>query len=102
MTKVFAAVLPEGVPEAARHNPEAHGLVNHNGLSRKHIFDSVKASLERLQLDYVDVIQVHRFDYNTPIEETMTALHDVVKVGLARYIGMSSCYAWQFHMMQSK
>lgn len=52
-------------------------------------------------MDYVDVLQCHRFDPETPIEETMEALHDVVKAGYARYIGMSSCYAWQFYMMQS-
>ncbi|KAG8991516.1 hypothetical protein FRB94_012448 [Tulasnella sp. JGI-2019a] len=74
---------------------------NRYGLSRKHIFDSIKHSLERLQLDYVDVLQCHRFDYDTPIEETMQALHDVVKAGYARYIGMSSCWAWQFHKMQN-
>jgi len=74
---------------------------NQQGLSRKHIFESVKHSLERLQLDYIDVLQCHRFDYNTPIEETMQALHDVVKAGFVRYIGMSSCYAWQFHKMQN-
>ncbi|KAG8882414.1 hypothetical protein FRB98_003720 [Tulasnella sp. 332] len=67
----------------------------------KHIFDSIKHSLERIQLDYVDLLQCHRFDYDTPIEETMHALHDVVKAGYARYIGMSSCYAWQFHKMQN-
>jgi len=77
------------------------GFVNQRGLSRKHIFDAVKKSLERLQLDYVDVLQCHRFDPNTPIEETMQALHDVVKAGYARYIGMSSCHAWQFHIMQN-
>jgi predicted oxidoreductase len=55
----------------------------------------VKKSLERLQLDYIDVLQCHRFDPDTPIEETMQALHDVVQAGYARYIGMSSCYAWQ-------
>jgi aryl-alcohol dehydrogenase-like predicted oxidoreductase len=55
----------------------------------------VKESLERLQLDYIDVLQCHRFDSETPIEETMQALHDVVKAGYVRYIGMSSCYAWQ-------
>jgi aryl-alcohol dehydrogenase-like predicted oxidoreductase len=55
----------------------------------------VKKSLERLQLDYIDVLQCHRFDPDTPIEETMQALHDVVKAGYVRYIGMSSCYAWQ-------
>ena len=62
---------------------------------QKHIFDSVKQSLERLQLEYIDVLQCHRFDPETPIEETMQALHDVVKAGYVRYIGMSSCYAWQ-------
>jgi aryl-alcohol dehydrogenase-like predicted oxidoreductase len=61
----------------------------------QHIFDSVKKSLERLQLDHIDVLQCHRFDVDTPIEETMQALHDVVKAGYVRYIGMSSCYAWQ-------
>ncbi|KAF8699209.1 Aldo/kereductase family, partial [Rhizoctonia solani] len=80
---------------------EAKGYTNQFGLSRKHIFDSVKRSLERLQLDYVDVLQCHRFDYNTPIAETMQALHDVVQAGYARYIGMSSCYAYQFHAMQN-
>ena len=64
-------------------------------LHLQHIFDSVKKSLERLQLDYIDVLQCHRFDPDTPIEETMQALHDVVKAGYVRYIGMSSCYAWQ-------
>ncbi|KAJ7905613.1 NADP-dependent oxidoreductase domain-containing protein [Mycena olivaceomarginata] len=61
-----------------------------------HIFDSVKHSLERLQLDYIDVLQCHRFDNDTPIEETMQALHDVVKAGYVRYIGMSSCWAYQY------
>jgi aryl-alcohol dehydrogenase-like predicted oxidoreductase len=55
----------------------------------------VKKSLERLQLEYIDVLQCHRFDPDTPTEETMQALHDVVKAGYVRYIGMSSCYAWQ-------
>ena len=59
-------------------------------------------SLERLQLDYIDVLQCHRFDPETPIEETMQALHDVVQSGKVRYIGMSSCWAWQFQLMQSK
>ncbi|CAE7118192.1 unnamed protein product [Rhizoctonia solani] len=80
---------------------DANGYVNQYGLSRKHIFESVKHSLERLQLDYIDVLQCHRFDYNTPIEETMQALHDVVKAGYVRYIGMSSCHAYQFHAMQN-
>lgn len=102
MTKVYAAVLPPGVPPEGRNNLEEYGVANGRGLSRKHIFESLKDSLERLQLDYVDVLQCHRFDPNTPIEETMQALHDVVKAGYVRYIGMSSCAAWQFHAMQSQ
>ncbi|KAH9848625.1 Aldo/keto reductase [Lenzites betulinus] len=82
-------------------SPADHGIINQHGLNRKHIFDSVKESLQRLQLDYIDVLQCHRFDYNTPIEETMQALHDVVEAGYVRYIGMSSCYAYQFHQMQN-
>jgi len=82
-------------------DPEELGYVNQKGLSRKHIFQAVKHSLERLQLDYIDVLQCHRFDNNTPIEETMQALHDVVQAGYVRYIGMSSCWAWQFHAMQN-
>ncbi|KIO24840.1 hypothetical protein M407DRAFT_211917 [Tulasnella calospora MUT 4182] len=74
---------------------------NQQGLSRKHIFESVRHSLERLQLDYIDLLQCHRFDYDTPMEETMQALNDVVKAGYVRYIGMSSCYAWQFQKMQN-
>lgn len=81
--------------------PDNIGYVNQHGLSRKHIFEAVDASLKRLQLDYIDVLQCHRFDTDTPIEETMQALHDVVKAGYVRYIGMSSCYAWQFHVMQN-
>lgn len=69
---------------------------NEQGLSRKHILDSIDASLRRLQTDYVDLYQIHRWDYETPIEETMEALHDVVKSGKARYIGASSMFAWQF------
>jgi aryl-alcohol dehydrogenase-like predicted oxidoreductase len=74
---------------------------NGRGLSRKHILASIDASLERLGLDYVDLYQIHRWDYSTPIEETMEALHDVVKAGKARYIGASSMYAWQFARAQS-
>jgi 1-deoxyxylulose-5-phosphate synthase len=70
--------------------------VNGAGLSRKHIMASIDASLSRLELDYVDLYQIHRWDPHTPIEETMDALHDVVKAGKARYIGASSMYAWQF------
>lgn len=69
---------------------------NDKGLSRKHIMDSIDASLSRLGTDYVDLYQIHRWDDETPIEETLEALHDVVKAGKARYIGASSMYAWQF------
>ena len=71
------------------------------GLSRKHILASIDASLQRLGLDYVDLYQIHRWDPLTPIEETMEALHDVVKAGKARYIGASSMHAWQFAKAQS-
>jgi aryl-alcohol dehydrogenase-like predicted oxidoreductase len=74
---------------------------NGRGLSRKHVLASIDASLERLGLDYVDLYQIHRWDPHTPIEETMEALHDVVKSGKARYIGASSMYAWQFAKAQS-
>jgi aryl-alcohol dehydrogenase-like predicted oxidoreductase len=74
---------------------------NGAGLSRKHVLASIDASLERLGLDYVDLYQIHRFDPRTPIEETMEALHDVVRTGKARYIGASSMYAWQFAKAQS-
>jgi aryl-alcohol dehydrogenase-like predicted oxidoreductase len=68
----------------------------HGGLSRKHIMHAIDDSLTRLGLDYVDLYQIHRFDHHTPIEETIEALHDVVKAGKARYIGGSSMFAWQF------
>ncbi len=73
---------------------------NGRGLSRKHIFGAIDDSLRRLGMDYVDLYQTHRWDYDTPIEETMEALHDVVKSGKARYIGASSMYAWQFAKAQ--
>ena len=72
---------------------------NGAGLSRKAIMHEIDASLTRLGTDYVDLYQIHRFDYDTPIEETLEALHDVVKAGKARYIGASSMYAWQFATM---
>jgi len=72
---------------------------NDRGLSRRHILDAIDASLRRLGTDYVDLYQIHRFDYDTRIEETLQALHDVVKAGKARYIGASSMFAWQFAKM---
>ncbi|KAJ7617073.1 Aldo/keto reductase [Roridomyces roridus] len=82
-------VLTKIPPNSSMPRNDAEGYANQYGLQPQ-------ASLKRLQLDYIDVLQCHRFDPNTPIEETMQALHDVVKAGYVRYIGMSSCYAWQF------
>src|SRR5207249_905134 len=76
-------------------NP-VHTGPNGRGLSRKAIMTEIDKSLKRLNTDYVDLYQIHRWDSATPIEETMEALHDVVKAGKARYIGASSMYAWQF------
>jgi aryl-alcohol dehydrogenase-like predicted oxidoreductase len=73
---------------------------NGRGLSRKHVLASIDASLQRLELEYVDLYQIHRWDKLTPIEETMEALHDVVKAGKARYLGASSMHAWQFAKAQ--
>lgn len=73
---------------------------NQRGLSRKHILHAIDDSLRRLGAGYIDLYQIHRFDYETPIEETMEALHDVVKAGKARYLGASSMFAWQFLSMQ--
>lgn len=79
---------------------KVHGAMgpgpNNAGLSRKHILSSIDASLKRLGTDYVDVYQIHRWDYATPIEETLEVLNDVVRMGKARYIGASSMHAWQF------
>jgi aryl-alcohol dehydrogenase-like predicted oxidoreductase len=69
---------------------------NDRGLSRKHILSAIDASLKRLGTDYVDLYQIHRWDYETPIEETLETLNDVVRAGKARYIGASSMHAWQF------
>jgi aryl-alcohol dehydrogenase-like predicted oxidoreductase len=74
---------------------------NGRGLGRKHVLASIDASLRRLGLDYVDLYQIHRWDYRTPIEETMEVLNDVVRAGKARYIGASSMYAWQFAKAQA-
>ncbi|MDA3919833.1 MAG: aldo/keto reductase [Salinisphaera sp.] len=80
-------------------NPMGDGP-NDRGLSRKHIMDAIDASLTRLGTDHVDLYQIHRWDYHTPVEEFMEALHDVVKAGKARYIGASSMFAWQFAKAQ--
>lgn len=107
LTKVFFPVDVDAEgnvkDDLSPEDTQKQRATNRKGLSRKcqHIFDSVRHSLHRLQLDYVDVLQCHRFDPDTPVEETMHALNDVVKTGLARYIGISSCYAWQFHKMQN-
>ncbi|OSD02181.1 Aldo/keto reductase [Trametes coccinea BRFM310] len=103
MTKLFSPIGKEYSvdPWAPGFDPVEHGIINQQGLSRQHIFDGVKASLTRLGVEYIDLLQCHRFDYETPIEETMQALHDIVKAGYVRYIGMSSCYAYQFHQMQN-
>jgi len=69
---------------------------NDKGNSRKHLMDAIDNSLRRLGVDYVDLYQIHRWDYTTPIEETIEALHDIVKAGKARYVGASSMFAWQF------
>jgi aryl-alcohol dehydrogenase-like predicted oxidoreductase len=70
------------------------------GLSRRAVFEQVDASLRRLDTDYIDIYQIHRFDPQTPVEETMEALHDVVQAGKARYLGASSMWAWEFSKMQ--
>src|SRR5665213_822962 len=74
---------------------------NNRGLSRKHIMDGIDRSLARLGVDYVDLYQIHRFDYDTPIEETVEALSDVVRAGKALYVGASSMWTWQFARMIS-
>jgi aryl-alcohol dehydrogenase-like predicted oxidoreductase len=91
-TKVFNPVGP-GSDKPGRNK-------NTHGLSRKHILAGIDASLQRLGMDYVDLYQIHRWDYGTPIEETMSALHDVVQAGKARYLGASSMFAWQFAKAQ--
>ncbi len=89
-TRREAVVIATKVHGSMRDEP------NGRGLSRKSIFFELDQSLRRLQTDYVDLYQIHRWDYETPIEETLEALHDLVKTGKVRYIGASSMYAWQF------
>jgi len=89
-------VRREDVIVATKVNGQMSDNINDRGLSRKHILDSIDKSLQRLQMDYVDLYQIHRWDYETPIEETLEALNDIVRAGKARYIGASSMFAWQF------
>ena len=89
-------VRREDVIVATKVNGQMSNDINDKGLSRKHILDSIDRSLQRLQMDYVDLYQIHRWDYETPIEETLEALNDIVRAGKARYIGASSMFAWQF------
>ncbi len=96
-TKVF---FPVDLAFAGSFGKTAPQPPNTSGLSRKRIFAAVDASLKRLGLDYIDLYQIHRWDNATPIEETMEALHDVVKSGKVRYIGASSMWAWQFAKAQ--
>ena len=96
--KEFAASRDEVVIATKVFNPMSDGL-NDRGLSRKHIMASIDRSLKRLGTDFVDLYQIHRFDPETPIEETCEALNDVVRAGKALYLGASSMYAWQFQSM---
>lgn len=90
----------EDIVLATKLHLRMHDGPGGQGLSRKAIMEQIDASLQRLGTDYVDLYQIHRFDPTTPIEETMEALHDVVKAGKARYIGASAMWAWQFASMQ--
>ena len=102
---VSESILGQALKDFARRDEvviatKVHGRMrpgpNGAGLSRRHILNQIDESLRRLQTDYVDLYQIHRWDYETPIEETMEALHDVVRAGKARYIGASAMFAWQF------
>ncbi|KAI9470764.1 MAG: NADP-dependent oxidoreductase domain-containing protein [Benjaminiella poitrasii] len=96
-TKCFHSVNEDvAVNTLGYKNLDDSQYANCYGLSRKHIFDAVDASLKRLDLDYIDLYQIHRFDHNTPIEETMEALNDLVRSGKVRYIGASSMATWEF------
>ena len=99
LLKEFVPNRQDAVVATKVYMPMSDG-VNNRGLSRKHIMESIDNSLQRLGMDYIDLYQIHRWDNNTPIEETMEALHDVVKAGKALYIGASSMYAWQFSKAQ--
>ena len=90
----------EDIVLATKVHGKMHDGPGGSGLSRKAILEQIDASLTRLGTDYVDLYQIHRFDPDTPVEETMEALHDVVKAGKVRYLGASSMYAWQFAKLQ--
>lgn len=90
----------EEVVIATKVHGRMHDGPNGEGLSRKHIMREVNASLKRLDMDYIDLLYIHRWDYDTPIEETMAALNDLVRSGKVHYIGASSMYAWQFQKAQ--
>jgi 1-deoxyxylulose-5-phosphate synthase len=90
----------EDIVLATKLHGKMHDGPGGQGLSRKAVLEQIDASLGRLGTDYVDLYQIHRFDPDTPVEETMEALHDVVKAGKVRYIGASSMYAWQFAKLQ--
>lgn len=100
MTKLYYPVLedqPNARPQPAYNNGD---LVNQMGLSRKHIFEAVEGSLRRLGTSYIDVLQIHRLDHDTPPTEVMKALHDLVQMGKVLYLGASSMYCWQFARLQ--
>lgn len=99
-TKVFFHVSDSDISYDGASAKKSSLPPNTSGLSRKHIFHAVDASLKRLGTDYIDLYQIHRWDNATPIEETMEALHDLVKSGKVRYIGASSMWAWQFAKAQ--
>jgi 1-deoxyxylulose-5-phosphate synthase len=90
----------EDVVLATKLHGRMHAGPGGQGLSRKAVLEQIDASLARLEVDYVDLYQIHRFDPDTPVEETMEALHDVVRAGKVRYLGASSMYAWQFAKLQ--
>lgn len=102
LTKCLGLVVTDDPSKQShfhRYLKDTPQYVNQSGLSRTAIFNQVEASLERLQTSYIDLLQIHRFDTETPVEETMKALHDLVQSGKVRYIGASSMRCWQFAKM---